>query len=78
MWLTRPENDTFVHDNITFFKCELFYKQVFPGNRDRNTPVGSVLNPPIVARHIKVHPKTWNGFISMRVELYGCREGESI
>lgn len=50
-------------------------QQVFPGNRDRNTPVGNVLNPPVVARYIKVHPKTWYGYIAMRVELYGCREG---
>ncbi|KAL9955596.1 hypothetical protein ACROYT_G036938 [Oculina patagonica] len=49
--------------------------RVFPGNRDRNTPVGNILNPPIIARYIKIHPKTWSGFIALRVELYGCREG---
>ncbi|XP_078346606.1 uncharacterized protein LOC144631897 [Oculina patagonica] len=49
--------------------------EVFPGNRDRNTPVGNILNPPIIARYIKIHPKTWSGFIALRVELYGCREG---
>ncbi|XP_029202215.2 uncharacterized protein LOC114966489 [Acropora millepora] len=49
--------------------------QIFPGNRDRNTPVGNIMNPPIVARYIKIHPKTWQGFIALRVELYGCRKG---
>ena len=34
------------------------------------------MNPPIVARYIKVHPQTWQGFIALRVELYGCRKGE--
>lgn len=36
------------------------------------------MSPPIIARYIKVHPKTWNSFISLRVELYGCREGKYI
>ncbi|KAL9955598.1 hypothetical protein ACROYT_G036941 [Oculina patagonica] len=49
--------------------------QVFLGNRDRNTPVGNIINPPIIARYIKMHPKTWYAYIALRVELYGCREG---
>ncbi|XP_078346313.1 uncharacterized protein LOC144631689 isoform X2 [Oculina patagonica] len=49
--------------------------QIFPGNRDRNTPEGSIINPPIIARFIKIHPKTWSGHIALRVELFGCREG---
>lgn len=35
------------------------------------------MNPPIVARYIKIHPKTWQGFIALRVELYGCRKGKT-
>ena len=34
-----------------------------------------VLHPPINARYIRVHPKTWHGHISMRMELLGCPSG---
>ncbi|XP_078346610.1 uncharacterized protein LOC144631901 [Oculina patagonica] len=45
------------------------------GNTDRNTPAGRILDEPIIARFIRIHPKTWNEYITMRVELFGCREG---
>ncbi|XP_015763702.1 PREDICTED: uncharacterized protein LOC107342725 [Acropora digitifera] len=47
-------------------------QKVFRGNNDRNTVVKHSLVPKIGARFIKVHPKTWYGHISMRMELYGC------
>lgn len=49
--------------------------QEIPGNRDRDTAEGRILNPPIIARYIRINPKAWNGHIAMRVELFGCREG---
>ena len=42
---------------------------------DRNTAEGRILDQPIIARYIRVHPKTWYGHICMRIELFGCREG---
>ena len=42
---------------------------------DRNTAEGRILDQPIIARYIRIHPKAWNGRICMRVELFGCREG---
>ena len=45
------------------------------GNRDRNTPHGHVLDQPIIARYIRIHPVAWYGRICMRVELFGCRKG---
>ena len=35
----------------------------------------NVLHPSINARYIRVHPKTWRGHISMRMELLGCPSG---
>ena len=34
------------------------------------------LQPTIVARYIRVHPKTWYSHISMRMELLGCPFGK--
>ena len=33
------------------------------------------LNPPIRVRYIRFLPVTWDNYISMRVELYGCIQG---
>ena len=53
-----------------------FFKQVFKGNRDRNTVVSHGIIPPIRARYLRLHPKSWRSHISMRVEFYGCAVGE--
>ena len=42
---------------------------------DSNNIVSHELKPPIWARYIRFHPKTWYGHISMRVEVYGCKKG---
>ncbi|KAL9964026.1 hypothetical protein ACROYT_G027600 [Oculina patagonica] len=46
----------------------------FAGNFDQDTVVYHDLNPPIKARYIRFRPVTWKNSVSMRVELYGCRE----
>ena len=38
----------------------------------------NVLHPSIDARYIRVHPKTWRGHISMRMELLGCPSGTNV
>ena len=48
----------------------------FTGNRDQNSVVQHGLYPRIKAYIIRVHPWGWYRHISMRVEFYGCREGE--
>ena len=56
----------------------VFYKyfgQVFGGNVDRHTPVQHSLYSSIQARYLRFHPKTWQGHICMRAEVYGCQEG---
>jgi hypothetical protein len=47
----------------------------FQGNSDMNTVVKHALKPAIIARYIRVRPKTWNNYIAMRIELYGCKKG---
>jgi hypothetical protein len=47
--------------------------KIFPGNTDQNSIVKHALKSAIIARYIRVRPKTWFGTISMRMELYGCK-----
>lgn len=50
----------------------------FEGNSDDDTVKYNVLIYPLVARYIRFNPQRWNQFLSMRVEVYGCRfDGES-
>ena len=42
---------------------------------DKDTAEGRILDQPIIARYLRIHPTAWYGHICMRVELYGCREG---
>ena len=42
---------------------------------DSSNIVSHELKPPIWARYIRFHPKTWYGHVSMRVEVYGCKKG---
>lgn len=42
---------------------------------DRSTAEGRILDQPIIARYLRIHPTAWSGHICMRVELFGCREG---
>ncbi|KAL9958573.1 hypothetical protein ACROYT_G035603 [Oculina patagonica] len=46
--------------------------KIFNANSDQNTIVYNLINPIILARYIRVLPKTWHGHISMRVEFYEC------
>ncbi|XP_078597351.1 uncharacterized protein LOC144873668 [Branchiostoma floridae x Branchiostoma japonicum] len=45
---------------------------VFEGNTDRDSKVRhglSEFSGPITARYVKIHPRTWHGWVSMRAEL---------
>ena len=56
--------------------CLSFNLKIFQGNHDRYTVATEVIDPPIIAQYLRVKPKTWNGFICMRMEFYGCTEGK--
>lgn len=62
----NPSNEWIFHD---FF-------QLFRGNYDRYIVVTHTLNRPITARYIRVHPRAYRGWMSMRVEFYGCIIGQ--
>lgn len=47
-------------------------KKVFPGNYDRHSIVTHEFVPAFHARLVKIHPLSYNSWISMRIELYGC------
>ena len=57
-------------------KSSHFMLQVFGGNSDRHSIVSHVLAKPLITRYIRIHPKAWQGHISMRVEFYGCTSGK--
>lgn len=46
--------------------------QVFPGNYDRHSIVTHEFVPAFHARLVKIHPLSYNNWMSMRIELYGC------
>lgn len=59
------------------FSLFLVSLQVFRGNSDRNSIVSHHLRPAIIARFIRIQPRTWHAHISLRVGFYGRRPGES-
>ena len=53
------------------------YSKLFPGNFDASTAVGNWLSPAIVARFIRIYPKTKQGHSVLRVEFTGFYKGIS-
>ena len=49
---------------------------MFAGNSDRYTVQIIHLEPTIEAQYIKIVPDEWRNQISLRLELYGCSQGE--
>ncbi|XP_070546664.1 lactadherin-like [Ptychodera flava] len=48
-------------------------RRVFEGNRNRNTIVyHDLVNEAFTAQYVRFYPLTWQGYMSMRVELYAC------
>ena len=52
------------------------FLQMFAGNSDRYTVKINHLEPTIEAQYIKIVPDEWRNQISLRLELYGCSQGE--
>lgn len=49
------------------------YEKVFSANNDQNGLAVNLLDPPIIASVVRLHPTTWQGHISMRADFVGCR-----
>ncbi|XP_018554829.1 inactive carboxypeptidase-like protein X2 [Lates calcarifer] len=47
---------------------------IFRANREKEIPVRNIFPAPVVARYIRVNPRSWfnSGSICMRVEILGC------
>ena len=50
----------------------IFLHQVFDGNTDQNSLSTHQLAEHIIARKVRLHPRTWHRHISLRAEFYGC------
>ncbi|XP_068740044.1 uncharacterized protein [Montipora capricornis] len=46
----------------------------FAANTDRNTVVYHELSQAVRAKYIRIQPTAWHNHISMRVEVFGCKE----
>ena len=65
---TKTYTVKYSNDGINF--ADYNNSQVFVGNTDRNTVVRNELN--LKAKFVRVYPKTWEWYIVMRLEVYGC------
>ncbi|XP_072499242.1 discoidin, CUB and LCCL domain-containing protein 1 [Notamacropus eugenii] len=48
-------------------------EKVFQGNSNFRDPVRNNFIPPIMARYVRIIPKTWHQRIALKVELIGCQ-----
>ncbi|XP_072041305.1 lactadherin-like [Amphiura filiformis] len=48
-------------------------EMVFDGNTDQNTVVTKLFPTPVKTSYIRIVPIAWNGHISLRFELLGCK-----
>lgn len=46
--------------------------KIFKGNTDRYSVIGYNFEPKFTARYVRIHPLSWYGHISMRMQCYGC------
>ncbi|CAB4010837.1 Hypothetical predicted protein, partial [Paramuricea clavata] len=61
-------------DNTIYLAFLGATSKVFSGNTDRNSVVRQEISPVLVARFIRIQPKTWEWHIAMRAEVHGCIE----
>ncbi|KAM4585597.1 venom prothrombin activator oscutarin-C non-catalytic subunit [Fundulus diaphanus] len=45
---------------------------IFTGNSDPDEEAFTVFQPPLFARHLRVHPRGWVNDIALRLEVLGC------
>ncbi|KAJ3604939.1 hypothetical protein NHX12_026990 [Muraenolepis orangiensis] len=46
---------------------------LFYGNVDKDTPVMSQFDVPVVSRYVRILPQSWNGSLCLRSEVLACR-----
>ncbi|XP_072018425.1 neuropilin-2-like [Amphiura filiformis] len=73
-WVTKYEL-TFSEDGIQWnrpVKREELYKE----NKDPHCPTPCVIEPPIQAIFLRIHPIEWVNFVALRMEVYGCIDND--
>ncbi|XP_027051820.1 uncharacterized protein LOC113679072 [Pocillopora damicornis] len=78
-WVTSFSLSYTADDFTWVFIKENSQVKTFLANSDRTTVVKHVfsLHIRLLARSVRFHPKGWQSHISMRVEIYGCKEDRS-
>ncbi|EDO33126.1 predicted protein, partial [Nematostella vectensis] len=46
--------------------------KIFMGNTDGTTVKRNEFKPNLKTRWLRIHPRTWNNNVALRLELYGC------
>nr|Q58L90.1 RecName: Full=Venom prothrombin activator omicarin-C non-catalytic subunit; Short=vPA; AltName: Full=Venom coagulation factor Va-like protein; Contains: RecName: Full=Omicarin-C non-catalytic subunit heavy chain; Contains: RecName: Full=Omicarin-C non-catalytic subunit light chain; Flags: Precursor [Oxyuranus microlepidotus]AAX37266.1 factor V-like nonenzymatic subunit omicarin C [Oxyuranus microlepidotus] len=65
----------YTDDNSTwkpYLDVRTSMEKVFTGNINSDGHVKHFFKPPILSRFIRIIPKTWNQYIALRIELFGC------
>ncbi|XP_035181806.1 coagulation factor VIII [Oxyura jamaicensis] len=47
-------------------------EKIFKANQDHTSTVMNVLEPPLFARYVRIHPRQWHNHIALRIEFLGC------
>ena len=66
----RPRATGLLHHLTSNYVCLPF--KDFNGNNDNQTPVTSTFPMPVFTRFIRVYPKAWITWVSLRFEILGC------
>ncbi|PFX12685.1 Lactadherin [Stylophora pistillata] len=65
--------------SLAFSYDGVFYRtvhEVFKGNSDQFMPVcHSLRRGQVIARYVRIIPRTWHGYIACRAGFYGCKSG---
>lgn len=69
----RGKSKRISHDHVLQFKFICFFWQQFQGNYDRYSVRTHAFRPALLARYVRINPRRWHGWMSMRLELYGGR-----
>ncbi|XP_028419311.1 von Willebrand factor-like [Dendronephthya gigantea] len=69
----RSYTVSYSNDRLKFKPYRVGNKvKIFKANNYDRCIVRRSVNPVIVARYIRIHPKTWQGHIALRLEFMGC------
>ncbi|CAH1791889.1 unnamed protein product [Owenia fusiformis] len=48
------------------------YREILPGNENRYTHATNLIEPPVLARFVRINPQTWHGACCMTFDVLGC------